>query len=197
MKITLEWLEKQDACIEGVNWFKTQEEIDGLKVVKALIADNQLDWANWTIVRIMKRKQYVTYAVFAAEQVAYLWKDKYPKEYAIWKKWVDSGCKRGAAWAAARDASWAAGAAARDASGAAARDAAGSAAGAAAGDAAGAAAWAAARDAWAAGAAARDASWAAWSAARDAWAAGDAWDAAKKEMQLKILTYGIGLLEEK
>ena len=104
MKITKEWLEEQGVCQEGRLWFEAQTETDAVQVLEKLIKENQLDWANWTICKIFSDKQRTQYAVFAAEQVAYLWKDKYPKEYKIWKKWVDDGCPdsgRAAAWDAA------------------------------------------------------------------------------------------------
>ena len=133
MKISSKWLKENSACSEGVSWFKAQKETDAVKVLEKLIEEKQLDWANWTICKIFSDKQRTQYTVFAAEQVAYLWKDKYPKEYKIWKKWVDDGCPdsgRDAAWAAraaagaARAAAWDAAWAARAAAGAA-RDAAG------------------------------------------------------------------------
>jgi hypothetical protein len=39
MKITKKWLEKHDACQEGVEWFNAQKETYGLIVVKALIKE--------------------------------------------------------------------------------------------------------------------------------------------------------------
>jgi hypothetical protein len=92
MKITEKWLNEKDACAGGQKWFKNQTETDGVMVVKKLLAENKLDWANWLIVRIMVKGQYVKYAVFAAEQVAYLWEYKYPDKYKIWKQWVNDGC---------------------------------------------------------------------------------------------------------
>lgn len=44
-----------------------------------------------------QKKDSVALAIFAAEKVAYLWKDKYPDKYKIWKDWVDSGCPAAAA----------------------------------------------------------------------------------------------------
>lgn len=40
--------------------------------------ENKLSWANWLIVRLMKYKQYVKYAVYAAEQVIDIFEKKYP-----------------------------------------------------------------------------------------------------------------------
>jgi hypothetical protein len=80
MKITKEWLQEKNACADGVVWFKKQTESDGLEVVNKLITDNKLDWANWLIVRIMEYKQYVSYAVFAAESVLDIFEKEYPDD---------------------------------------------------------------------------------------------------------------------
>ena len=69
MKITESWLVEKGACVDGVARFISQPISDGKELVEALIADKKLDWANWLIVRIMDYKRYVSYAVYAAEQV--------------------------------------------------------------------------------------------------------------------------------
>ena len=175
MKITNAWLKKYYAGKDRYKWAQSQKE-RGLKpFIDALMADNHFDWANWVLVRCLNEKQKVQYAVFAAEQVEYLWKDKYPTEYKIWKEWVDSGLRGGAS----------AGAAAR------------------------AAAWDVVRAAWDVGDSARATARAAWAAARvvgdatravgDAvWAVGDAvGDAAKKELETKIINYGLKFGEKR
>ena len=78
MKITKEWLREKSACNSGVKWFLDQKETNGFKVVEKLIKENKLDWANWAIVRIMSYNQYVSYAVFAAEEVVDLYEKRYP-----------------------------------------------------------------------------------------------------------------------
>lgn len=81
MKITEEWLKEQEACVKGIKWFKNQEERDPIKLIEWFIENEKhLDWANWLIVRIMDYKQYVSYAVYAAEQVLHVYKDKYPND---------------------------------------------------------------------------------------------------------------------
>ena len=80
MKITKEWLKEKGACDSGFEWFIKQKETDGVEVVKKLITENKLLWANWLIVRIMDYKQYVSYAVFAAEQVIDIYEKRYPKD---------------------------------------------------------------------------------------------------------------------
>ena len=110
MIVNSNWLKSESACAEGVSWFKDKYKDDGIAgdlLVEVLIEAKKFDWANWLITKIMTEKQCRAYAVFAAEQVLYLWSDKYPKEYKIWKKWVDDGCPdkdRDAAGAAAGDA---------------------------------------------------------------------------------------------
>jgi hypothetical protein len=193
MKLTKEWLAEKDACSEGVKWFLNQKENDSVKVIKKLVIDNHWDWANWLIVRVMTRPQYLAYAIFAAEQVIDIFDKKYPKDKrprqaidaakevlkndtpAVWAAAVDAaGDARASAWAAwaagdARASAWAAWAASVDAS----VDAAGASAWAAV-DAAGASAWA------------------------SAWAAGGAGDSARaaalNEMSQRIIDYGIDLL---
>jgi len=109
VKITNDWLIEKNACSPGKKWFNNQNENDGIKVVKKLIAEQKLEWANWLIVHVIERDQDVKYAVFSAKQVTYLWKDKYPDKYKIWKQWVDDGCPADAyAAAAAADAAYAA-----------------------------------------------------------------------------------------
>ena len=78
MKISLDWLKEKNACEEGIRWFSVQKETDALNVIKTLMADNRSDWANWLIVRLMEYKQYVAYAIFAAEQVVWIYEKKYP-----------------------------------------------------------------------------------------------------------------------
>lgn len=70
MKITKEWLIEKGACFSFLEWFENQENTDSTKIIKYFVrTKNHIDWANWLIVRTMDYKQYVSYAVFAAEQV--------------------------------------------------------------------------------------------------------------------------------
>ena len=78
--ITKEWLREKRACTEGYDWFIRQRARDEVKVLEHLIAEEKFDWANWLIVRRMTRKQYLQYAVFAAEQVLDIFEKKYPND---------------------------------------------------------------------------------------------------------------------
>ena len=117
------WLEKRDACKEGVVWFENQKERNGIEVVEKLIKEKKLDWANWLIVRLMKYKQYISYVVYAAEQVIGIYEKKYPNDkrprqaIEAAKKCIKSPTKKNkaAAYAAAAAAADAAYAAADDA----------------------------------------------------------------------------------
>ena len=214
MIITNEWLKEKSACLEAVDWFKSKKFVTDKELFESLISKNKLDWANWGIARIMKRKQYLAYAIYSAEQVIGIYEreypdDKRPRNAINLAKRVfenDTEKNRAAGGVASEAASWAAGGAACAATRAA--SAAGGAACAAA-CAAGGAACAAARAAseaacaatsWAAGGvaseAARAASAAAYAAAR---AASEVAVAASDEMKLRILKYGFKLLgwEEK
>ena len=181
MKITKKWLEEKNACSSGTDWFLAQEETDGIKVVKQLIQIKRLDWANWLIVRIMDYKQYVSYAVYAAELVLPIYEKKYPEDkrprnaIEAAKKCIDNPSKENKK--AAADAAYAAYAASY------------------ASYAASYASYAAdaAYAAYAADAVAYDAADAA--AAYDAADAADAAAAFYTAMRLKILKYGLKLLD--
>src|SRR3990167_328691 len=146
MKITKSWLSRNSACAEGVSWFAARELSDAGETVDALLADGKTAWADWLIVRVLKRRQLIEYAVFAAEQVIGIFEKKYPNDkrprLAIEAaKAVLNGNSKSAGAAA-----FAAGDAARSA-----WDAAAEAAGDAVAAAAGAAAFAAGAAAWSAG----------------------------------------------
>jgi hypothetical protein len=80
MKINEKWLKEKSACNEGVVWTRLHKFKTDRELFEALLADNKLEWANWGIVRIMKRKQYLAYAIFAAEQVIEIYEKKYPDD---------------------------------------------------------------------------------------------------------------------
>src|SRR3990167_9436482 len=123
MNISKDWLLEQRACVKGIDWFTAQSETDGLATVKKLMAEKKLEWANWLIVRLMAYKQYVSYGVYAAEQVVDIYEKKYPDDGAprkaieTAKKCVENPSEenkiaaREPGWAAREAAGWAAGAA--------------------------------------------------------------------------------------
>ena len=79
MKITQDWVKKNEPCQAALDWWDKKER-NPIVILKKLIQDNHLQWANWTIVRVMNYKQYVSYAVYAAEQVIDLYEQKYPED---------------------------------------------------------------------------------------------------------------------
>jgi MoxR-like ATPase len=186
MKLTKNWLTEKGACLDGRKY--AEKNLIGLsevEVVRNLIESKNLKWANWFIVRTMTYKQYVSYAVYAAEQVIDIYEKKHPDNkkprlaIEAAKKCIDnpSDENKKAAAAAAADAYAYAAYAAADAA-------------------------AAAAAAYAAAAYAADAAYAAAAAAAaaDAYAYADAdaddAAAAAATMRIKILEYGIKLLEE-
>jgi lipid A disaccharide synthetase len=166
MKITMEWLEKNNACRESRLEFLAQsfKSIDGKKLVGLLIKKEKSDWANWLVVRLMSRKQQIRYAIYAAEQVVGIFEKKYPnddrprKAINSAKAYLKSPTKKNK-------------------------------------DAANAAAHAAANAAYAAAYAAYAANAAAHAAADAAVYASNAADAANSKMKIKIINYGLKLLK--
>jgi hypothetical protein len=66
--ITNDWLSRNHPCSEAIKWWDKKER-DPLKILNLLISNKKYKWANWYIVRIMTEHDYISYAVFAAEQV--------------------------------------------------------------------------------------------------------------------------------
>jgi len=192
MKITKEWLLEKKACASGVKWFESQKETDIVRVLESLNNDDHWEWANWLMVRIMSYKQYVSSAVYATEQVLDIFEDKYPdddrprKAIEAARKCIDDPSEENkqAAADAAADVAASADSAAY---------AAAVAASAAYADAADAAYVAAANAAYVAADAAAVAAAVPFVGTASY---ADAYAAAKKQMRLKILNYGIKIIEE-
>lgn len=116
MKIDREFLEKWGACADGKEWFLEEGISDPIEGIKNLVAKDNWEWANWLIVRVMTREQYLAYAIFSAEQVINIYEKKYPDDKrprkaidaakSVLRK--DTNAAWDAAWAA-WDAAWAAG----------------------------------------------------------------------------------------
>ena len=174
MEITKQWLKKHIACQEAVEWYSLQKNKDTQAILNAIIREKKpLDWFNWYLSRRLPKIKRVQYAVFAARQVLRIFEDKYPDDkrpreaIEAAEKYIKNPTNKN------KDAADAADAAADAADAAYAADAA---------DAADAAAYAA------------YAAYAADAAADAAYAAAD--EAARRKVLIKILRYGLKLLEK-
>jgi hypothetical protein len=78
-KITDKWIAEKSPCTDALQWWDKKER-DPITILKKLIKAEKYDWANWFIVRIMTKYDYVSYAVFAAEQVIDIFEKKYPDD---------------------------------------------------------------------------------------------------------------------
>ena len=82
MKITKKWLDKHNACQEGIK-FCTEKLLINLSLkdfVEKLIEYNKLSYANWLITRSLKKLDCIKYAVYAAELVLPIFEKKYPDD---------------------------------------------------------------------------------------------------------------------
>jgi len=80
MEITREWLTEKRACPSVLEWFVAEGIIEPIEGIRNLVAKGHWDWANWLIVRVMTKPQYLAYAIFAAEQVIDIFEMKYPND---------------------------------------------------------------------------------------------------------------------
>lgn len=80
MLITKRFLQSKSACPKGIVWVeKNCKNQKAITVLKAL-EKYRWDWANWLIVRVMTRPQYLAYAIFAAEQVIKIYEKECPED---------------------------------------------------------------------------------------------------------------------
>ena len=69
MELSKELLESWDACDPGLAWFESQDETDGIAVVKKLVGEKRMEWASWLIAYLLDRPDCIRYAVYAARSV--------------------------------------------------------------------------------------------------------------------------------
>jgi len=96
-------LKKYGACIEAVDWAKTQKDKSYKALFATCIAEDHLDWVNWIITRLLNNENRVRYAIYAARQVINIYEDKYPgddrprKAIQAAKKYLKNPSKENAA----------------------------------------------------------------------------------------------------
>jgi hypothetical protein len=80
--IDLQFLESKNACEDGIEYFEENypDEIAAKELILDLISKNKHKWADWLINRLLTKETRIKYAIFAAEQVLYIFEDKYPDD---------------------------------------------------------------------------------------------------------------------
>jgi len=82
MKITLSLLNELGACKSGIAWFNSVKNkpktLEGW--IDVAIKKDGINYGNWLITRIMNNEQRVSYAIFAAEQVIDIFEKQYPND---------------------------------------------------------------------------------------------------------------------
>ena len=82
MNIFKKTLTDLNACKEAVKYFE-KNELEGKSVkayVKKALKDKHWDWCNWLLPRLMTHENQVRYAIFAAEQVIGIFEKSYPDD---------------------------------------------------------------------------------------------------------------------
>jgi hypothetical protein len=112
--ITKEWLQEQNACQLGIDWFVSHSFKTVNTVVKGLIKDKKFEWADWLLTHLFSHKQNVLFACFSAKLSLKYFEKQYPNdkrprlaiEAAIkWSKYPTKE-NQSAAWSAAESAAW-------------------------------------------------------------------------------------------
>jgi len=67
MKITLKILKERGACDEGVDWLRKQKSRNLVEVLKLLIKQNRLGWAEWLIKMFFNFEEIQQYRVYVDE----------------------------------------------------------------------------------------------------------------------------------
>ena len=101
MKITKDWLQKNNACSGGVERFLSQNETDAAKIMLGLIECGRSEDSRWVMRKLITtKKQAVLIAVFAAECVLDIFEKKYPEDKRsrnainAAKTWLKNPCKK-------------------------------------------------------------------------------------------------------
>ena len=79
MLINKQWLIDNNACLEDALFVLEKGiEYDGKQLIKLLLVENKLSFANWLIVRLLSDEQAIKYAINAAESALLIFENAYP-----------------------------------------------------------------------------------------------------------------------
>lgn len=78
--ITANRLREIGACSEAIEAFKESKikSVNSITLLKKMLKEEYLEWANWLITHIMTRKQCLSYVIYAAEQVIDIYEKQHP-----------------------------------------------------------------------------------------------------------------------
>lgn len=77
MKITARKLKQMGACQPAIDWVKTQNTTEAHALIELAMADNEFNWCNWFLTKIMDHEQQIRYAIYIAELVIDIYKNRY------------------------------------------------------------------------------------------------------------------------
>ena len=73
--INIDFLIRKKACDGGVDWLESQNTVDFYELYELAKKDGLLLYVNWYIAKLMNKTQAIKYAIFAAESVVDVWND--------------------------------------------------------------------------------------------------------------------------
>jgi len=77
MKITLDFLRANHACRKAIIWFNSQQDSDLEIIIHKLMEEKNFPWVNWLILKTLNKEKIVKYAIFSAESVLDLYEKRF------------------------------------------------------------------------------------------------------------------------
>ena len=79
MLITEKWLNDQNACGGGIQWWKSLNTGKPEDIFRAAQTEEEFDYCVWMVKYTFNKKQAVEFSIFCAEKVLHFWEEKYPE----------------------------------------------------------------------------------------------------------------------
>ena len=78
MKLTIEMLDRLNACQECKDWFVASKCKTVAGSCKKAMKEGHHDWANWLVIKLLNRDDRIRLACYAARLVLHIYEDKFP-----------------------------------------------------------------------------------------------------------------------
>ena len=80
MKFTTEQLKELNPCSDGLKWYLENIKTENLEEILIQLNNHRDDWPRWLMVRVLDDTQRRKLAIFAASEVLHIFEEKYPDD---------------------------------------------------------------------------------------------------------------------